>query len=208
MLRWLAFCVLSGVAIFASVYGLTKYLHKDEVADADRPSQAEETQDPTTPSQPKVSTIGPRQTPGQQMVVVKDARFVSTTKRDIPSERDGKLLVVGTEITPEEEAKLPGSKILKNIPVATLAVEAGPNEKLAPEDTLVLAKRPGKRYKRYRPGMGMDADSLVPGSVEIAVDFKTFRELQVGDHVKAGKLVALVNPVLAIDELAVKQQKN
>ena len=207
MLRWLAFCILSGVAIFASVYGLTKYLHKDEVAEIDRPSQSEETQDPTTPSQPKVSTIGPRQALGQQMVVVKDARFVSTTKRDIPSERDGKLLVVGTEITPEEEAKLPGSKILKNIPVATLAVEAGPNEKLAPEDTLVLAKRPGKKYKRYRPGMGMDADSLVPGSVEIAVDFKTFRELQVGDHVKAGKLVALVNPVLAIDELAVKQQK-
>ena len=204
MMRWLGFCVLSGMAIFGSVFAITKTVTTPLVTDPSRPLVVDEGSVPLA-AQPTTSSTGTRQSLGQQMIVVRDARFVSTTKREIPSERDGKLLVVGTEVAPGDEAKVPGTRLIKNIPVATLAIEVGPNDKLAPEEVLTLGKRPGKKFRRFRPGM--DSDNLVPGAVEIAVDFKTFRELQVGDLVKPGQIVALVNPVLAIDELAVKQQK-
>ena len=187
MMRWLGFCVLSGMAIFGSVFAITKTFTTPLVTDPSRPLVVDEGSVPLA-AQPTTSSTGTRQSLGQQMIVVRDARFVSTTKREIPSERDGKLLVVGTEVAPGDEAKVPGTRLIKNIPVATLAIEVGPNDKLAPEEVLTLGKRPGKKFRRFRPGM--DSDNLVPGAVEIAVDFKTFRELQVGDLVKPGQIVA------------------
>lgn len=143
MMRWLGFCVLSGMAIFGSVFAITKTFTTPLVTDPSRPLVVDEGSVPLA-AQPTTSSTGTRQSLGQQMIVVRDARFVSTTKREIPSERDGKLLVVGTEVAPGDEAKVPGTRLIKNIPVATLAIEVGPNDKLAPEEVLTLGKRPGK----------------------------------------------------------------
>ncbi len=204
MLRWLAFCIVSGLVIFGSVYGLTKAFGPQEIADnldtgkdTDLPRAKQTTQAPGGPA----STI-PAQ--AQPYVVVKDARFVSTVSREIPSERDGKLIVVGIEVPPGEEGKVPPGTFVPNVRISSLLVETNPADrnKYPPAD---LVEKNGKLYRRYHSYE--NSSDLEPGKVEIETQTKNFKELQDGDFVKAGQLVALVNPVLTVDEVGIRIHK-
>jgi RNA polymerase sigma factor (sigma-70 family) len=127
----------------------------------------------------------------------------------VPSETEGKLLFVATDLKPEEarliaelkrEGKpLPDSYLTAEM--AFLAVEAAPGEQVPPEQQVHF---PGNRqtYRPWRPG-----DKLVPGKTLVARQVKELRRLEVGMRVEEGQLLALVNPALALDDLAVKNAR-
>jgi multidrug resistance efflux pump len=120
------------------------------------------------------------------------------TRQEVPAEREGKLIFLGTEIKPGEQV-LPDQVI--KIEVGFLAVAIGPEEIVPPEQQLALLANP-LTYRRWKLG-----DDLLPERVRIARETREFRRLEVGQWVEPGQLLGLVNPVLALDEVAVKLAK-
>jgi multidrug resistance efflux pump len=120
-------------------------------------------------------------------------------RQEVPAGRDGQLVFLGTEIKPGE--RVPPEKVIK-AEVGFLAIEIGLAEKVPPAERLVFRDHPGKEYRRARPG-----DDHKPDKCVVARETKAYRKLEVGDRVEEGQLLALVDPVLALDELAVKIAK-
>ncbi len=202
MLRWLAFCIVSGLVIFGSVYGLTKAFGPKEIADIDGPS--DRPAETVRPKQATASSNSAIPVQAQPYVVVKDARFVSTVSREIPSERDGRLVVVGTEVPPGEEGKVPPGTLVQGVRMYSLLVETNPADRNKyPQADLV--EKNGKLYRRYH-SYENSAD-LEPGKVDIETVTKNFKELQDGDMIEPGQLVALVNPALTHDEVGIRIHK-
>jgi RNA polymerase sigma factor (sigma-70 family) len=121
---------------------------------------------------------------------------------DVVSERDGRLMAVGTEvrITDKELEQLPPEEkaLYLKATYAYLVVEAGPDERVPADQRLSFAGD-SKVYRRWRTG-----EPLPPGKVRAVGEPKTYKILQIGDWVRAGEVVALVNPAIAIDDLNVK----
>jgi multidrug resistance efflux pump len=118
---------------------------------------------------------------------------------EVPAERDGKLLFLGTEMGPAERARIPKAKIL-TYELGFLAVAITPEEwAKTPEGERVVFAGNARKYRRWKEG-----DKIVPGQVVLARKKGEFRRLEVGDTVKEGQLLALVSPALALEELSVK----
>jgi RNA polymerase sigma factor (sigma-70 family) len=113
---------------------------------------------------------------------------------DVRVTKGGKLLAVGEEARGEVVAK--GRRVEVEWPVP--AVEVGRGERVAEGDRVVV---PGEKraFRRWR-----EKDGLVPGKVVLARQKRTLRTLEAGDRVEKGQLVALVNPALAADDVAIK----
>jgi RNA polymerase sigma factor (sigma-70 family) len=119
---------------------------------------------------------------------------------DVPAERDGKLIFLGTEIAPAERASVPMAKII-TYEQSFLAVEITPEEfAKTPEGERVVV--PGRKYRRWK-----EADPIEPGRVILVRQRRELRRLAAGEKVKEGQLLALVNPALAVEELSVKLAK-
>jgi RNA polymerase sigma factor (sigma-70 family) len=112
---------------------------------------------------------------------------------EVVSEREGKLIFVGVEVKPG--AAVPDSqRIVPDPLLGFLALAAKPGEK----GTFTLADDPKKLYRTWR-----DGDLPEPGKCVVVRPRLRIRRLQVGDKVERGQLVALVNPALAISDLAI-----
>ncbi len=119
---------------------------------------------------------------------------------NVPAERDGKLLFVGTEVRPGE--KVPPGKLLK-AELPFLAVEVTPEEfSKTPESERVSFFGNSRKYRRWKA-----TDKVEPNRVVVARQTREFRRLEAGEKVKEGQLLALINPALAVDELSVKIAK-
>jgi RNA polymerase sigma factor (sigma-70 family) len=118
----------------------------------------------------------------------------STTLVRVPAQRDGQLVLVGTEIAPGEKVRA-DRRI--TVPLGYLIVKVEPREEVKAED---LTKITGDtRWRRWREG-----EPLLPrklGVQEIATECK---RLGVGDEITTKQLVALVDPSLAIGDLNIK----
>jgi multidrug resistance efflux pump len=112
----------------------------------------------------------------------------------VPALRDGVLLGVGTEVAPGEQ--VPAERRF-SATVAYLVVEAGPNEPVKPDQ--VFRRSDGGTWRRLR-----ENELPEPGRVVLHRVKKEFRHLGVGDEVKAGQTVGLVDPVLALNDLQIK----
>src|SRR5436305_1693315 len=62
----------------------------------------------------------------------------------------------------------------------------------------------GRAFRRWSEGMPMPrgGDRVIPYT-----QTRYFRVLKIGDHVQKGDLLALVDPTLAMDDLAIKASK-
>jgi RNA polymerase sigma factor (sigma-70 family) len=114
---------------------------------------------------------------------------------EVPSERDGKLMFLATEIKPGE--KVPTERTIE-VTIAFLTIEVGKDEQ-ANEPIVVIGE---KKYRRWKP-----TDPLTPERLKVARVKKTVRKFRMGDAVEEGQLLGLVNPTLAIDELAARIAK-
>jgi len=132
-----------------------------------------------------------------QPLVIANARISAMERQEIPSEKDGKLLFVGSDIKPNREVH---PEDTFKLTISNLIIE---DEKVSPEETILLNNKPGKKYRRWKGG----EDPLTPGKVTLDYKETTFFKLEVGDEVKKDQLVALVNPVLALDDLGIRAAK-
>jgi WD40 repeat protein len=125
----------------------------------------------------------------EEQIVIPNARMLPLDRQEVPSERDGKLLVLGTEILPGE--KVPEERRFLAT-LGSLWVVTGNKE---PSKT-----GPGeRRWRRWQEG-----DVPLPGEIWLQKEKKEYKRLEVGDEVKAGQTVALVDPELAVNEVAIK----
>jgi RNA polymerase sigma factor (sigma-70 family) len=100
----------------------------------------------------------------------------------VVSEREGKLLFVGTEVKAGES--VPEDRLVKPDPTfACLVVAAWQDGK--------VTKRPWK-----------EGDIIEPTECSVTLQPKRVRKLQVGDKVECGQLIALVSPSLAASKLS------
>jgi RNA polymerase sigma factor (sigma-70 family) len=108
----------------------------------------------------------------------------------VVSEREGKLIFVGTEVKGGEA--LPEDRLVKPEPVlAFLAVQAGRGD----ADTFTLPDSPTP-YRRWKEG-----ETPEPGKCQVVRQPRKVRKLQLGDKVERGQLVALISPSLAVSKL-------
>jgi WD40 repeat protein/biotin carboxyl carrier protein len=135
-----------------------------------------------------------------QPLVVDDARLLPAVAVNVPSERDGKIICLATTIRPGE--KVADDKIVW-VDLGFLAVEVDDREwNTLPVEEQVTFSDTTRKFRRAR-----DTELFLPEHTVLARQKVRLRKLEVGDRVKAGQLLAVINPVIALDELAVKLTK-
>ena len=145
----------------------------------------------------------------QNLVLVPDCHFNIIFKQEVPSQRDGQLLYVATEAKPGEV--IPPDRLVEvNETYAYIVVD--PREKLAPgtqtfELNVGTEGAPDIQVCRRL----LDTDRVNPTNmtsrVFIHTEKRRLRQLKEGDEVHEGDLLALVDPVIAVDDYVSKATK-
>ncbi|MFQ3650789.1 MAG: hypothetical protein SNJ75_10680 [Gemmataceae bacterium] len=137
-------------------------------------------------------------------LTILDAKITAVQQQNVPAERDGKLMFLATEI--EEGEFVPQEKQL-TYEVVTLGIRVTSDAEwnsLPSRERMIVQDTEGKVfwYRTVR-----ETDDL--SEVETALIPRTFRLrlLDVGDRVKPGQMLGLVNPVLALAEVRKQQAK-
>jgi WD40 repeat protein len=202
MLRWLSF--FGAIALVAA--GVVFYLYKGppptwvqeppygEARKSPPPADIKEVH--AQPAQPAPAPAGPW---GGVMaitprVIIPGARLAAIQAPQVPAMRQGKLLFLGTEVKPGENPPDAFSQEMY-----FLVTEVGPDEK---EPQGPLFQIGDKQYRRVKPD-----EDLRPGKVRVHHVPKRFVKVDEGTRVKEGDLLALVDPVLVVDELRSKLAK-
>jgi WD40 repeat protein len=131
-------------------------------------------------------------------MTVQEARILSGRRQEVPSERDGRLLVVGTPLRPGDDVR---PEKIREVEMADLVIEIPAREVVRPEEQITIPDVPA-RCRRATP-----TDLLPPGRTHVYRYKVQMRVLDIGDKVEQGQVVAVVNPVLAVDDLEVKRAK-
>ncbi|MFM7151774.1 MAG: HlyD family efflux transporter periplasmic adaptor subunit [Gemmataceae bacterium] len=145
-----------------------------------------------------------------QPIIIQDGRVLPLERQEVPSERDGKLMLLATPVSQDEF--VPKDKEVR-LEVALLGVEwrEGEGDRIGQElsqkrpaikEPFEDPRNPGKLYRFPRPG-----DSLAPGSTKIIRLNLRFRKLSENDEVEKDQLLGIINPSVALEELAIKQSK-
>jgi WD40 repeat protein len=150
----------------------------------DKPAVLSEVKNSTGPAQP---------------LILQDARILPTERQDVPSERDGKLLFLATPVEPGEV--YPKDKVLP-YEVATLGIEVKSWRGIPEEERLTDDSKPDQMFRRVR-----STDTLAPGTTMVVRRKVLLRRLDVGDRVREGQLLGIINPALAREELVIKKEK-
>jgi WD40 repeat protein len=209
MFRWLVSCVLLCSLTVGVVYLFTDPLHL-------LGSQSLTHRDPQIPTNPAAKApveqhlvsanddvnivVFPENdlTSRLEPAIVPGGTVVAINKEEVPSERPGRVLFVARGVRPDEvdikqiqplatSTSKYFSDILHYIAIRTAPPGGDPS---APQS------RP------WHLGEDLDSDRVF-----VAPETRYFRELGVGDSVKKGELLMTINPILALDDLDIKQQK-
>lgn len=225
MFRFIVACVVVAVVCVAGIALLGKALWATDQtgpsaagkaglqvppADEDRDKDGKPGPPPTArPDVPTVTTVDGRPVSiveistaiGAQPMTILDARVLPAKRQDVPAERDGKLLFLATEVEPGEY--VPADKLLE-FDVNILGVRISREQWLAlPEKERLTDRRYPDTY--FRPST--PDDELAPNTTVMVRHRVKYRTLDVGDRVEAGQMVGLINPILALDDVSIKQQK-
>jgi WD40 repeat protein len=218
MIRWIFVCLLLSAGAIAAVWTLAP---KNIIADP--PSSRDKAPEPRKPEAPARSDQDapplPPLTLGQSVqpelieyakqnpqvlletIIIPGAPLVIIDEQAVPSEKEGTILFMGTDVQPGEV--VPPEKQLPKAELGFLALPVGANEQLREgEKTFKLFKDSNQLYRRLR-----DDDPLEPHKITLAREFREVRKLQEGDQVKRGQLLALVDPKKAFDDVTMKAAK-
>ncbi len=149
----------------------------------------------------------------QDKLHVDQAQIQVVEKQEVASEKDGILLFIATPLTREEiaatsmedrerffrEGKWIEGKRGQGA-LGYLMVEESKPQDYTEDKLFKFADAPDKVY-RIRES---NAEAVTPGHVRVGLQEYVYRKLEVGDRVKRGQLLALVDPKLALDELEIK----
>jgi WD40 repeat protein len=226
MLRWLSF--FGAIALVA--IGVVYYIHGGPPDTLIRAPQPGEPQNPTHITQEKKAEAQPLQ-PAQAgpwlgevavtpRVVIPGARLTAVyTSSEVPSMQDGQLLFLGRGKLKADETPPPGYVVR---PDGWLE----PEIKLKPDQQpppgairqkmsyLLIETQPGEMRKSdweeidgksYRPVE--KGDKVQPHKLLLRQVDRYFLPIDEGSQVESGDLLGVVDPVLAVDELAIKLAK-
>jgi WD40 repeat protein len=211
MFRWLAVCILLAagtVTIMYVVSGLIPQAPANPIKDTNTSPNAGGGEKPAPA--PPVADDGGNIKPlvifemgtasrglAQAPTVIPGGRVYPVDTQDVPSERDGKLVCIGTEIKQGENVS--DDKREKGVTFAFLVVELTKAEKWTGPTYSI----DGKLYRRFD-----EKDPLEAGKgLRVHREKRDLRILQVGEKVDLNQLLAVVNPSIAIDELNSKVAK-
>lgn len=209
MLRWITVCLLLSATAVGLVWVASPKIIADAQVSSAEPSKPKENETPPPeavsqnwPSQGvqlKLLTYpAPKTARMTEPIVIPNAHLVIAEVQEVPSEKDGILLFIGTEIQPGEV--VPPEKELPKALQGFLAVPLGEGEKVNEgEKTFKYSE---KKYRQVRPG-----DALKPNKIVLFTDELKVRKLKVGDVVKRGQLLGIVDPKKAFDDVAVRLAK-
>jgi WD40 repeat protein/biotin carboxyl carrier protein len=125
------------------------------------------------------------------LAIIPDCTLKAVKRQDVPAEREGKLLFIGTDSPAPSDEQPTADRYLEPEPLFRfLAVKAGPEDK----DTFPFGGTP---YRAWHEG-----DQPKPGETILYSVPRQVRRLKKGDRVKKGELVALVNPAVAVSKVA------
>jgi biotin carboxyl carrier protein len=136
---------------------------------------------------------------GPPALVVRGGRVLPAEWQDVPSEREGKLLFLATETAPGEEVA-PKDRVPFDFLVVAVRVPSW--DGVPAEDRVADPANPRSFYRRALPG-----DELPPGATVIVRQRRLLRRIDVGERVRRGQLLGVINPALAEDDLALKLSK-
>jgi WD40 repeat protein len=160
-------------------------------------AEAQEDVKPTSAS--SAASDAPQQPDPRAPVVIPNCRLVAALREEVPSEHDGRLTVIGTELQPGEP--IPPADRLVTVEFAVLVTEAKPAERVA-SGRLITIKNDPRTYRAWEEGDPILSDRLIVAKVS-----RQFRRLEVGEVVRAGQVLGLVNPTLAGHDLAIRKAK-
>jgi hypothetical protein len=145
-------------------------------------------------------------------LIIQGARVLPLERQEVPSERDGKILFLATPV-PDDEF-VPREKELRR-EVVVLGVEWKPGADLQrdPERKPAIKEpfedpdssldtKTGRR-KLYR--LPRATDSLEPGTTKVVRLKLRFRKLSENDEVHEGQLLGVINPPIAVADMAAKE---
>jgi len=129
-------------------------------------------------------------------LVVHGGRVMVVEKQEVPAEAEGKVLFIGTEARRNEDVPKE-LKIAQEFawPAVMADLATTPPDRVMTLDT-VNGKQP---YRLWEQGL-----PLKPGEIRMYREMRNFRRLGVGDTVKKGDLVALIQPDLSTEDVAGK----
>ncbi len=125
--------------------------------------------------------------------------LVIAQQQEVASPREGILVFIGTDLEPGDPdykaSPLPPKCL--DLKIGFLAVQCAPGE-----EGFTFGNDTSTIWRPWRTG-----DYLEPEKVRAALEPKRIRKLQVGDRVKRGQMVALVDPEVAFAEVSVQVAK-
>ncbi len=231
LVRWLTVLgtvgvVLIGIVLLSGLYGGPGPAAPSGKADAPRAeapkpqpaalapgavaqaAAAERIEAPPAPVPPPAPVVNnpaaPRTVLSRDQLTIPDCHFNIIDKEDVPSQRDGVLLYVATEIKPGEV--VPPDRLL---PVTEMFpyVEIKPDEKVPVEEQVKIVDPDGdgkqtKLCRRLGETEKVDANQVIIATLQ-----RQLKKLDVGDEVHEGQLLAMVDPQLAVDDFYSKKTK-
>jgi WD40 repeat protein len=223
MVRWILVCVLLAAIAVAAVWAVAPKTPSDPVqperpaVNAKLAAGAADPAEPMHPVQPLKAAVPPS-TPSQrpqpkileyaklpehnfaEPIVIPGCSLVIVRQQEVPAEKDGKLSWIGTDVLPGEV--VPPEKQLPDAELGFLAIPLDEGEQLKEGEEKFQFPNNPKWYRRIR-----ETDELKPNMIRLGFETRKVRKLQVGDQVKRGQLLALVNPRKSFDDVAIKLAK-
>lgn len=221
MLRFVALCLVLAVVSVAGVLAVGHYVYRPEATDeapvenvkpaaagvapvpGPAPSVAVEPPRPETPGDDQAVVVreAPVDAGRARPLVIRDGRVLPLERQDVPSERDGKLLILGTPVDLTEYQQLPSERRIE-MEVATLGVRIQPGEQVDERHRLIDPATGTPQYRRPRP-----TDSFEPGTTAIIRQKMYFRKLYEDDQVGKDDILGVINPVVQLEKVALNQSK-
>lgn len=221
MLRFVMICLMLAGASVAAVLGVSALIppvpEEKKAAPGDdnppvKPAPAVAQENPSANERPatfesqsddgkiRIYAVA-RDTGAAKPLILQDGRVLPLERQEVPSERDGKLLILGTPVDRTEYDRLPKHRRVEmDVPILGTIVNLG--EKVEPKDRVYDPENPTVVYRRPRV-----TDSFAPGTTAIIRQKIYFRKLGENDRLKEGEILGVINPAVALEELAVAQSK-
>lgn len=191
--RWFFTCLVLCAGTVGLVGWLSGAWSSDPVFPGEGPPSAGGTPSPSQAA-PVPTVVHARPAGTDRFVTIPDGRLLVVDKQEVAADAEGILQFVGTEVKPGEKIA-PDRQIEYYLPF--LGVECDANSPDAVQFSLgVQDKRIG--WKRWEPGT-----PIPPGKAQVLFEKRAYRKLEIGDKVKRGDTIALVNPELIGHELAI-----
>ena len=186
MLRFIGFCLAAGACIFLAVFLISQPLWPT-------PKEASEKIASQKQREPRLGNDNTAAGPVGELglnpgVVVRDCRFTSIEKQDVPSQREGTLVIAGVELPAGPDGSPP----------------AGYDVAVDWQDIWIMNSGPEIGMRLLAPREDFDPEK---SKIEIRKTKRYFSRLSQGASVRKDQVVAIMDPKLALSEMDLKLSK-